>query len=274
VTEYSVVSAPAGGHCTVAGTGAVCSGLDPGRSYTFDVAAINAAGRSVAVTSAAVSTAAVGCVAIAATPFASWRADASDATSAVPLVGTAGQATGVIGDAFNLSGAESMKSPGAGAIGQSVTVELWVKPAGPITRSQVLVSRWDFAHESTRAFALSLDPSNVIRWEIDDLGAIYPETLRAIAPSLTDGAFHHLAAVWSGRQMSIYLDGVVVARRTTVISSLSQALDVPIEIGQWAGIGDPLFFRGVIDEPTIWADGLTPAEIEGIATAGGAGRCG
>ena len=51
ITGYTVTSSPPDGSCSVSGTSAACSGLTNGTSYTFAVAAQNAAGSSPAATS-------------------------------------------------------------------------------------------------------------------------------------------------------------------------------------------------------------------------------
>jgi hypothetical protein len=88
-----------------------------------------------------------------------------------------------------------------------------------------------------------------------------------------DGAWHHVAAVWSGSNMvTLYVDGLPQTDISTdplppinIISSGS------LNIGQLVQFGDG--FIGSIDEVQIFNRPLSESEIQAIFNAGSAGVC-
>jgi hypothetical protein len=93
---------------------------------------------------------------------------------------------------------------------------------------------------------------------------------------LTELAWHHVAATWSGGTLMMYLDGslstmqVGIAPLTTIaggavyLGGLAQAA-VPGQNPAWLG--------GDVDEASIYSRVLSAAEIHGIYAAGSAGKC-
>lgn len=93
------------------------------------------------------------------------------------------------------------------------------------------------------------------------------------AGSVLDGGFHHVAGTWDGN-VRLYVDGV------PQVPQGNTALPMPVNntrallIGFASGGGSPQrFFRGQVDELTIYNRALTEAEILAIFQAGSAGKC-
>jgi hypothetical protein len=91
-------------------------------------------------------------------------------------------------------------------------------------------------------------------------------------PDVLDGNFHHVAGTWNGSLLALYVDGV--QQGTAALSNPANNTRA-VNIGyQWGG-GTPMrFFRGQVDEPTVYSRGLSAVEVQAIYQAGTAGKAG
>jgi hypothetical protein len=128
--------------------------------------------------------------------------------------------------------------------------------------------------DTSRAFALQLFPNDQIVWSTDETTTMRPIELRATVPQLYDGAFHHLAATWDQQRFAIYLDGSLLATRSSQGGILNAASATQFRLGSEAGIGDPFWYTGVIDDAAVFGRALTADEVGRIYAAGPAGKCG
>ncbi len=71
--------------------------------------------------------------------------------------------------------------------------------------------------------------------------------------------WHHVVGTYDGQVMRVYLDAVLVSERTQSGNLISTT--EPLLIGRRA-LGDNRFFRGFIDEVSVWDRALTQAEIQ------------
>ena len=91
------------------------------------------------------------------------------------------------------------------------------------------------------------------------------------APSLekiTIGVWHHVAGVYDGSEVKMYVDGTL--KNTKTFDGELWTRDSVLCIGGTEGCSAPPF-RGLIDEVQIFNRALTEAEIKGIYDAGGIG---
>jgi hypothetical protein len=86
-----------------------------------------------------------------------------------------------------------------------------------------------------------------------------------------DGAFHHIAGTWDGATLRFYRDGREISNRPFTTPGNNNAL--PLRLGCcWAG-GSPFrFFRGVLDELSVYRRALSAGEIAALYAAGAAGK--
>jgi Concanavalin A-like lectin/glucanases superfamily/Bacterial Ig domain len=90
--------------------------------------------------------------------------------------------------------------------------------------------------------------------------------------SVRDNQWHHLAGVFTGSAVELYLDGVL--QGSLPESSLPAGNTRPVEIGQaWGGGFPRRFFHGLIDEVSYYNRALTAGEVQSIYAAGSAGKC-
>jgi hypothetical protein len=216
-----------------------------------------------------------GCVVDPSDVIGWWRGE-DDLTAAIgpDLVGTTGFAPGLIDRGIALDGNQIISIDGFPEIQGGVTVETWIKP-NPTSSISALLSRWDFpsTDDAARSFALFLHPDGRLVWSTDETSTRRPEEPSVTAPQLFDGAFHHVAATWSAQRIAIYVDGIEVLDVPSQGGVLNPAASTQFRLGSKAGLGNPFFFSGVLDEPTVISRALTATEILGIVDAGPNAKC-
>jgi hypothetical protein len=89
--------------------------------------------------------------------------------------------------------------------------------------------------------------------------------------NVLDGNFHHMTGTWDGVNLRLYVDAVSQGS-TALLAPVSNARDLNIGFA-WGGGSPQRFFRGRVDELTIYNRALTNAEILAIFQAGSAGKC-
>lgn len=133
-------------------------------------------------------------------------------------------------------------------ITDSITVQAWIKVNKFDIPNQAIVTKGDNTWRLSRNFlnnTISFALSGV--WQID--GTV----------EVDDNQWHHIAGVYDGSVMSLYIDGIldVSSNRTGSIITT----DDPVIIGSnYQGL-PTRFFEGSIDDVIIWNRGLTQLEI-------------
>lgn len=82
--------------------------------------------------------------------------------------------------------------------------------------------------------------------------------------NLLDDEWHHVAGVYDGKVMTLYLDGEIEAQEDH--SGEPDAVDNPVSIG--AESDGVLPFNGIIDDVGLFTVGLTQSEVRSIMTNG------
>jgi hypothetical protein len=94
--------------------------------------------------------------------------------------------------------------------------------------------------------------------------------VRVSSGDVLDGNFHHVAGIWNGGSLAMYVDGTL--RGSSALTSPSNNTR-SVNIGYWWGGGTPArFFRGQVDELTVYKRALSSNEIGAIYQAGSAGK--
>ena len=204
-----------------------------------------------------------------------WPGD--DTTTALvgpDAAGSPAYADAVVGRGFALDGMSRVEATGVDVVVDEVTVEAWVRP-DQTGRTQAIISRWDFpsGDDGARAYSLLLDPFGTLIWSIDEVSARRPVDLRASAPQLFDGQFHHVAATRDASEMVVYVDGAVVSTAPSTAGSMNPATTVDTGVGGQATAGLPFLLSGVLDEPTIWSRAIRADEVATIHANGPFGKC-
>ncbi|HEV2210491.1 MAG TPA: LamG domain-containing protein [Verrucomicrobiae bacterium] len=114
-------------------------------------------------------------------------------------------------------------------------------------------------------------------------GLLYAELFWATAPQLitpgpvNDGRFHHVVVTYDGSTEILYLDGLNIGSTPLVqegyASTYYYQLGTGITGGWDATTGDWFPFAGVLDEPSVYNQALSAAEVAALFHAGSAGKC-
>ena len=205
-----------------------------------------------------------------------WTAnDSLTADTGPQLQGNPTYACGVAGSALKLDADTVIQSTQFPEIHDAVTVALWVKPDLEGGRGETLISRntgpgMQGPLDDTHSFTLMLYSSKELVWQTDDTSSRVPEELRAAVPNIFDGQFHHVAATWNTSTMTIYVDGLPVATKSSQGGQLNGASSVPLRIG---GEANTTFaYSGLIDDVAVYGRSLSLSEISALYDAHKAGQ--
>ena len=156
---------------------------------------------------------------------------------------------------------------------QDFSIEAWIKPEQASTTFNVM-SIVDKRYEHNLA-------SESVGYEMNlESGRLHCRLLRTgfgpVGPDLRDGRFHHVAVAVdrdSPTGLKLYVDGQLQGtyNPTALIGDLSNTQ--PLRIGNHCDSYFNSFFKGIIDELSIYRKALSESEIQGIYNAGSAGKC-
>lgn len=141
----------------------------------------------------------------------------------------------------------------------ALTLEAWVR-----TRDQVntmaVIARYDPSLDPlSNAYFLYIQEGRVVFQVYAGETFPLPLTSRMV---VADDAWHHLAAVWDGQEMSIYIDGVLNVKQNFNPEGSIHAVKQPLYIGRsQAASASQNFFSGEIDEVRIWNIARSAKEI-------------
>jgi large repetitive protein len=207
-------------------------------------------------------------------PVASWRLDEADGTEVADatehrhtarVLGRPRWAPGQgkAGGALEFDGATTYVDCGDAEdfdFRGALTVSLWLKPGGPGKSPQTLVAKggdaWRIRSEGGEAsLVFSLEGPQTT-------GKDRNKSPQASSKrSVNDGQWHHLAGVYDGQRIALYVDGKL---EDSVAAAGSVALNTePVWLGNdSAARGE--YFRGWLDDVRLYDRGLTEAEIQAL----------
>lgn len=217
------------------------------------------------------------CVAAPSGIVAWWRAE-DDAKDAIgghdgALQGGAAFTAGMVGRAFSFDGATQYVSVPTSAALQpttSITLEGWVYASGAFSGYAGIAGTWDDNTGANRTYLFwVLGQAMEFLVSPDHNGFV--RATDASGPFPTD-QWVHVAATYDGTTIALYRDGVEVAKAST--TGPIAVNDKAFLIGRTEGgsVG-PNFWKGSIDELTLYNRALTADEVAGIHAAGSAGKC-
>jgi hypothetical protein len=166
-------------------------------------------------------------------------------------------ATGKYGNGLGFNGttsssqtadANSLDLPASG------TIETWVK-LNAINTWHGLIGKGNANDNTTHNYALEINGStNQAECSIGDgAAAIFADSTTV----LTTGTFYHLACVWDGTNLKVYVNG---ALEHSTPQSITPAVNTsPLYIGQFGGGFD--FLNGTMDDARIYNRALSVAEV-------------
>ncbi|MBI3651458.1 MAG: HYR domain-containing protein [Acidobacteria bacterium] len=173
-------------------------------------------------------------------------------------------AAGKVGQAFTFSGSTLVSAPNSASLnltGTAVTIDGWINPNSNATDAVY------FGKTSSGA------NDYLLLYQFSNISAIIKtgttETILNTGVSPTVGVWTHIALVYNGTDMRVYVNGVLTGGATAKTGNLAGS-NVPFSIGGRSG---GLFFNGLIDEVEVFGRALSAAEILSIYNAGSFGKC-
>src|SRR6266850_4270931 len=164
---------------------------------------------------------------------------------------------GKYGNALSFDGVSGYVSVPASStlnLGSNGTIEAWVKPNVINVWSSVLAKGNVNADPPTN-YGLEINSSNRFLCILGN-----GSSARTLSSTITvaAGTFYHVACVWNGTQLQLYVNGALntsVAQNITPVANTS-----PLYIGQFGGNADRM--NGTIDEVRIYNRALSATEIQ------------
>ena len=202
-----------------------------------------------------------------------WKFDEGGGTIAVDnvggnhgtLYGDATWTTGVIDGGLRFSGYGWVNVPDSASLdisGDQVTVSTWYRPSTNDTSINInsqIVAKW-LGTNSAYALGYGLTPNHI--W----FGVYTGSNGVAHGPTAVDevGKWHHIAGVYNGSEVIVYIDGVAgaVTNHTGSIYNSSK----PLRISGYANGWRPL--HGTVDDVRIYNRALSAEEIQQLYAGG------
>ncbi|MFH1724060.1 MAG: LamG-like jellyroll fold domain-containing protein [Elusimicrobiota bacterium] len=193
-----------------------------------------------------------------------WRFDEGGEADAYDSSGN-----GNLGTIHGAAWADGMAGAALDFVSEQFTLEAWINPRGYAGDYRAIFSKIGWTHMSAWSYLLRVNPDGGLgAYFVNEDGASF--ALNSPPGSVRRDAWQHVAAVYDGAKLRIYVDGAEAASRDAY-GRLRQN-DYPLSIGRWYS-GDPNPFIGLIDEAAVYDRALSPAEIAEHHAAGADGYC-
>ncbi|HEY2018036.1 MAG TPA: LamG domain-containing protein [Bryobacteraceae bacterium] len=161
-----------------------------------------------------------------------------------------------------------------------ITVEAWVNlkalPLGNVTFAPIAAKWSDAGNDQLRSYALAITPDGSVRFDVSHTGHFSCGSFNNFGPfscasadsalvisnqKIALNAWYHIAGVFDGHTLQVFVNGVPDKSIATVGSTIFTST-LPIAFG-FANEGHiaSQFTNGAIDEVQIWARPLSAAEI-------------
>lgn len=194
-------------------------------------------------------------------------------TNNAVLMNGATYAAGMVGSGFSFDGVNDYvtvtNSPylNLGA-SNSFSIDLWIKSPSGSASSQYILAK--YGNGKGYLFSLSSGKPLLVLYSSTGTGSYWASA----AADLRDGNLHHIAITVDRNSASggkIYVDGVAKLSFNPLNSRGSLNNSAPLRIGTtWSATSG--FFKGVIDELTLYQCALSSNEVNAIYSAGSAGK--
>ena len=183
----------------------------------------------------------------------------SVANYAANVTGPFAFVAGEVGEGLQLGGASDVTTPLTVNYSSGVTFDAWFQTS----TANGTIAADDGGSTTQSGMSLSVEGGDLVLSGSNGSGTF---NFVITGPSVDDGAFHHVAATWTGDTttggVKLYLDGVLVghATATSSIATGSQTFEM--------GNG----FTGVLDEVNVVDRPLAASEVARIYNAGSQGQ--
>ena len=141
-----------------------------------------------------------------------------------------------------------------------LTLTAWVRTSQNTSDYVGIVSKT--AEGSDQGYALGLHAGRIEAWYFAGAGRrVWIGEAGSAGPFVADGVWHHVAVVFTPTTGSLYVDGAfnVIRGWTGQSGPISLSSTIPVQIGSYVGPSKH-FFKGRVDEVTIWNRALSLSE--------------
>jgi len=211
-----------------------------------------------------------------------WRADnhAVDwrGAAAASLSATVAYTAGRVGQAFSFDAdADLITVPHRAAMNLSpsgFSVELWVNAGTSQPNASWAIVDKSHGFTDSTGWAIAGGTDGRVGFAAGQGGSGSGNFVGVSSTaSILDGGWHHVATTWDGAMLRLYLDGVLDA---SVPMTAAVNNSRPLRFGHASGSGNVTptrFFRGAVDEISLYRRALSAAEISVVHAAGSSGKC-
>jgi alpha-tubulin suppressor-like RCC1 family protein len=192
-------------------------------------------------------------------------------TNDAQLVGAVSFVPGAVGEAFQFDSTDYVQASSAGLPTGAAdrTMELWAR-IDTVSALESFFAGYGAFGTANEVYALFAGDVAGVSQPGSEPG-FSQWTDGEWGPSVSVGAWHHIAVTNVGGLATLYVDGAVVASKTMAIATAS---GTPLYMGRIPGsIGDIRKLIGAVDEVSIYSRALTANEIAAIHAAGSGGKC-
>ena len=237
----------------------------PNGAHTLTAVALDAAGNATTSTSVNVTVANVPTGLVAAYAYEEDSGTAAVDSSGGGNTGTltngaTRNTSGQNGKALELDGTDDYASTADAAsldLGSTGTVMAWVR-LDTVGAAQVVVSKGGTSAASQN-YALMIQSTNRPRCELGDgssINAVNPTT------TLSASTWYHLACVWDGSTLKLYLGGTATSSSQTITPAANSAA---LAVGKYGG--NSRYLDGRIDDVRIYNTALSQTEVQAAMAA-------
>ena len=179
-------------------------------------------------------------------------------------------ASGKVGQAFSFDGVDDyILVPYNGSFnfapGGQFTIEAWVRLQADNRYKAILVKSppggaWDWG--------LWCDNTNRF------VAGHHNERAAASTTVAQSGVWYHVAVTYQNGNWNMYVNGALESQSSGIfITQSSGALAIGRKGEEPTTLGEPGYFQGLVDEPSLYNRALSATEIQEIFTADSAGKC-
>ncbi|HEY9174094.1 MAG TPA: LamG domain-containing protein, partial [Verrucomicrobiae bacterium] len=185
--------------------------------------------------------------------------------------------SGVAGNGFALDGTnDCVIVPHAEALNiasNGFTVEFWMRgdktQPGQANNELCLIEKSHGWVTPYAGWAVQVLTDGRVGWGVAAGGTSFPGVRSPV--DVLDSQFHHIAGTYDGANITLYVDGQWQGSTNFAGPAVNNTL--PVNIGfTWGGGTPKRFFRGTIDEVSIYQRALSAGEIRAILQAGALGK--
>jgi len=165
-------------------------------------------------------------------------------------------ALGKFGNALSFDGINDYVDCGSNVgsfdLSEPFTIEAWINPALNNKNNVIYGNAW-----AEPGYHVRVTLENKVRFILIQTGSIY----KGIDSSALTAGWHHIAAVWNGISVKIYIDGdddSQIAIENGTVTTITTTANTKIGLDT---IAAKHYFNGIIDEVRIWDGALTADQI-------------